>query len=142
MKSLKIFIVLFICFTGSSVFGQTYEDLYIYAGFEQEARGIIEKMIDALAAKDSEIPADRWDRAKNQLDFSNYKERMLSVLEQHYTLAEVKEIFLQNDMFEPVNETGRFIFKTKDSANEDMYRISKISSREMMQQVIIFLKRG
>ncbi len=142
---MKIFkILLFVIGVNFACIAQefTHENLYVAAEFEKDARILMEKMIDALATKTPDVPANKWADIKSKLDYSEYKERMVGVLKKHYTDDEVKRIFLQNDMLSPINDTGLFIFKGKESATEDMYNEGKIAGREIMQQVVILLKQG
>lgn len=143
MKLLKIItLIIGISITNIINAQYTYEDLYEKAGFQKDAKELIENLIDGLASNTPNVSNSEWTRIKSNLDYSKYKNRTIAVLKKHYTLEEVKRIFLQNDMLDPVNDTGYFLFKPKDAAVEDMYNAGKLSGRELIQQAVILLKEG
>jgi len=139
MKIVKIVILLISLSFTSVICAQTHEDLYEQAKMEEDAKRVVEKVIDALAAQNPKVPTSKWSEVKSQLDYSNHKAQIVSVLKKYYTAQEVKVVFLQNDMFKPINTENVFIFKTKEEATEDMYRAGKLAGRDLMKQALILV---
>ncbi len=112
-----------------------YDLLMQKTGVINETKTFVNNYIDKLASESNGVNTAQWATIKTKIDYSAYFISIKSVLMEHYTIAEVDEIFATNDMVSPINDTGKFIYKPKPEVTEKMYKMGRAFGKMINTQI-------
>ena len=117
-------------------YGQNHTELYNRLEVEKELKEMAKSIIPLLSKQFPEVSQSKWESAAEQANYSKFKQEYIDVLKANYTLAQVKEIFLQNDMVADVNDTGVFLFEPNQATADQLYAVGKKVGRDVSLQMI------
>jgi len=135
-----VLLTLTLLFTMSFVAQDKYDVLIEKTGMIKEVKTFVNKYIDKLATQSNGVTQSQWETIKTKIDYSAYFIGIKAILQNNYTIAELNQIFLSNDMLDSVNDTGVFIYKPKPEVKEQMYKTSRAFGKLLNVQIKKLIK--
>ncbi|WP_303315434.1 hypothetical protein Q4Q34_15215 [Flavivirga abyssicola] len=133
MKTMLIAIMILLTTTISAQ--DKYDQLMQKMEIESQIKEFINNYIDKLASESNGVSVSKWQTIKSKINYSTYLISIKSILQEHYPLNEIDNIFKANDMVASVNDTGKFIYKPKPIVREKMYQLSRQYGKTLNEKI-------